>query len=137
MKNKKILWISLIAVDVAITVFLFVVHIIMLAKTVNAHGVTQDPKTLIGWLQNNPTYFFVIICIPVFIIVALDLVYFAIIASRKETNLTNEQLEAIKKKAKEQAQAELMAEIMSEENGEAKPQEEPKAEPQPEEPKAE
>lgn len=104
MKNKKILWISLIAVDVAITVFLFVVHIIMLAKTVNAHGVTQDPKTLIGWLQNNLTAYLWIFVIPLFVILAGNIVLLVLYVrkqSKKEQvkvdNLSDEQKEALKR----------------------------------------
>lgn len=104
MKNKKVLWISLIALDVAITVFMFVIHIIMLARTVGRNGVTDDPRTLIGWLQNNLTAYLWIFVIPLFVILAgniVALVLYVRKVSKKEEvkvdNLTDEQREELKK----------------------------------------
>ena len=69
----------------------------------------------IGFFQGNPTAFFCIICIPLFAIIALDFVYFAILASKKESKLTEGQLESIRAQAKAQAEAELLAEMQAEE----------------------
>ena len=104
MKNKKVLWISLLALDVAITVFMFVIHIIMLARTVGRNGVTDDPRTLIGWLQNNLTAYLWIFVIPLFIILAGNIVLLVLYVrkqSKKEQvkvdNLSDEQKEALKR----------------------------------------
>ena len=109
MKNKKVLWISLIALDIAVTVFMFVIHIIMLAETVGKNGVTQDPQTLIGWLQNNLTAYLWIFVIPLFVILAgniVALVLYVRKVSKKEEvkvdNLTDEQKEALKKELLEE-----------------------------------
>ncbi len=109
MKNKKVLWISLIALDIAITIFMFVIHIIMLARTVGRNGVTDDPRTLIGWLQNNLTAYLWIFVIPLFVILAgniVALVLYVRRASNKEqvkaANLTDEQKEALKKELLEE-----------------------------------
>lgn len=104
MKNKKVLWISLIALDVAITVFMFVIHIIMLAKTVGGNGVLESEKTMIGWLQRNLTAYLWIFVIPLFVILAANIVGLVLYvrkASKKEQvtvdNLTDEQREELKK----------------------------------------
>ena len=56
---------------------------------------------MIGFFQNNTTAFFCIICIPLF----------AIIANKKESKLSDAQLEAIHKKAQAQAEAEVLKEL--------------------------
>ena len=123
-KQKKTFIIGGI-VEGAVLIFDLIVSIIVWTTMV-------DPETLkpgedfaeacmnangafIGFFQGNPTAFFCIICIPLFAIIALDFVYFAILASKKESKLSEAQLEAIKKKAKEQAEAEILAEIEKEE----------------------
>ena len=123
-KNKKILLIGGI-VEGAILVFALVLSIIV--WTTVKHG--EDYASIealqqanieangpfIAFFQNNTTAFFCIICIPIFVIVALDFVYFALLASKRESNLSDAQLAAIKKKAEEEVRAELMAEIEAEE----------------------
>ena len=123
-KNKKVLVIGGI-VEGLILVFALVLSIIV--WTTVKHG--EDYATVealqqanieangpfIAFFQNNTTAFFCIICIPIFVIVALDFVYFALLASKRESNLSDAQLAAIKKKAEEEVRAELMAEIEEEE----------------------
>ena len=46
--------------------------------------------------------------------VALDFVYFALVASKRESNLSDQQLAAIKKRAEEEVRAELMREVEQE-----------------------
>lgn len=70
----------------------------------------------IGFFQNNPTAFLCIICVPLFVIIAVDFIYFAILASKKESKLSDAQLEAIKAKAKKEAEEELMRELEAEMN---------------------
>ena len=44
MKNKKPLWIALIALDVGLTIFLFVVHIMMIATLASQEDPNQVPQ---------------------------------------------------------------------------------------------
>ena len=137
-KNKKVLIIGGI-IEAVILIFALVVAILVLtwspydAKTYGSEAAKmniRDHGPMIGYFQNNPTAFFCIICIPVFVCVAIDFVYFAVIASRKESSLSAEQRAAIKAKAEEEARAEVMKELFGEEKKEeAKPEvkEEPKA----------
>ena len=110
MKNKKWLWISLIAVDVAITVFLFVIHIIMLARTVGRNGVTDDPKTLIGFLQNNLTFYLWLFVIPLFVILAANIVGLVLYV-RNQTKKEQVQVNTLTEEQKEALKKELLAEL--------------------------
>ena len=110
MKNKKWLWISVAVLDVALTVFFFVIHIMMLASIV---GKTDEQiqqlrmaNTLIGYLARpeNSTLYLVAFVIPLFLILAANivgLVFYVKKQTKKEpvkvTDLTEEQKEALKK----------------------------------------
>ena len=125
-KNKKILLFGGIA-EGAILIFALVLSIIVwttvhhgdefasLAELQEAN--IRDNGAFIGFFQNNTTAFFCIVCIPIFVIVAVDFVYFAVIASKRESNLSDAQLAAIKKKAEEEVRAEMLKEIEAEEKG--------------------
>lgn len=72
-KKKKILIFGGIGLDVALTCFLFVVSIIMLA-TMPEKG--QQPKMggMIGWFQKNPTMYLVLGVVPLFALLILNIV---------------------------------------------------------------
>lgn len=123
-KNKKVLVIGGI-IEVAILIFALVLSIIVWTTVINGkefNGSVEQLKQanidkngpFIAFFQNNTTAFFCIVCIPIFVIVALDFVYFAIIASKRETTLSNEQIAAIKKKAEEEVREEMMKELLKE-----------------------
>ena len=120
-KNKKILIIGG-SIEGALLIFALIVSIIVGTTATSAKdnpGTWQQMNIdkngqFIAFFQNNPTAFFLIICIPIFVMVALDFVYFAIVASKRETNLSDQQLEAIKKRAEEEVRAELMKEVEAE-----------------------
>ena len=107
MKNKKILWIALIALDVAITVFLFVIHIIMLLNVIRIQQAGGDYSSLtglVGTLANNTGLYLGAFVIPTFVILAANivgLVFYVRKQTKKEpikvNDLTDEQKEALKK----------------------------------------
>ena len=108
MKNKKVLWITLVALDVAITVFLFVIHIIMLSSIAgksDAEIIALKNQTgLIPYLMNNTTVYLVAFVIPLFLILAANiiaLVFYVRKQTKKEpvkvTDLSDEEKEALKK----------------------------------------
>lgn len=130
-KQKKILLIGGI-IEGAILLFALILSIIVwttIAKgpfnsTAEMHAANiAKNREFIAFFQNNTPAFFAIVCVPVFIIVAVDFVYFAIVASKRETNLTDKQLAAIKKRAEEEVRAEMMKEIEAEALGEIKKEE--------------
>ncbi|MCR5078451.1 MAG: hypothetical protein K6B65_00780 [Bacilli bacterium] len=130
MKNKKALWITLIVLDVLITGFLFVISIIMLASTVGLEpGSVPDTSTFIGYLQANTNVYLGAFVIPLFVLLAANIVGLVIYV-RKTTkrepvtvnDLSADQMEALK------------AELLKDLAGGNKPAEEEKAEePKPEE----
>ena len=108
MKSKKWLWITLGALDVAITIFLFVVHVIMLANIVgkSPEEVEQlrSSAGFIPYLMKNSTVYLVAFVIPLFLILAANiiaLVFYVKKQTKKEpvkvSDLTDEQREALKK----------------------------------------
>ena len=128
-KNKKILLIGGI-IEAAILIFALVVSILVWTTAHSAEqypayiregwqewqelNVTENGK-MIGYFQNTPVAFFLIICLPIFIIVALDFVYFAVVASKRESNLSDAQLAELKKQAEAEVRAELEKEAKPEE----------------------
>ena len=107
-KSTKILIIAGVAVDVAITVFLFVISIIMLAM-LGIHGNAKDAlantqEGLIHTLLGNTTLYFWAFVFPLFILLAgniLGLVFYVKKTSVKTepaklSDLSEEQKEALR-----------------------------------------
>ena len=123
-KNKKILLIGGI-VEGALLVFALVLSILVWTTACNGadypslealhQANIEKNKPFIAFFQNNTTAFFCVVCIPIFMMVALDFVYFAIIASKRESSLSDEQLAAIKKQAEQEVREEMMKELLEEE----------------------
>ena len=107
-KIKKPLFIALIAVDVAITVFLFVISIIMLAmlgKYGSPKEAINHAQGLILFLLENTTIYFWAFVFPLFLLLAGNIiglvVYVKKTASKdaapaKLDDLTEEQKEALR-----------------------------------------
>ena len=108
MNKKKILWISLAALDVAVVVFLFVVHIGMLSNVV---GKTPEQiakfakgKGLFCYLAGHIDIYGYAFVIPLFVVLAANIVGL-VIYIRKTTkkqaisvsDLSEEEKEALKK----------------------------------------
>lgn len=108
MKNyKKPLIISLVVLDVGITVFLFVISIIMLAtlSKANTQQAVQDlPNDLIGFLARHPLVYGLAFVVPLFVLLAANIIGLVIYVrktTKKEPvqvdDLTEEQKEALRK----------------------------------------
>lgn len=101
-KTKKILLIGGIVLDVAITAFLLVISIIMLA-TMPKNIADVDASTFIGYLQANPTVYLLSCVIPLFLLLALNITalvwYVKKVANKKValSDLSEEQKEALRK----------------------------------------
>ena len=108
MKNyKKPLIIALVALDFAITVFLFVLSIIMLVKMGahpnNPQAAAADSSGMIKYFIQNPTVYLVTCVIPLFVLLAVNIVGLVIYVkktSKKEPakldDLSDEQKEALR-----------------------------------------
>ena len=112
MKSKKILWIALACVDAALTIFLFVIHIIMLASTVgkSPEDIRANASGLIGYLQLHTTFYLWLFVIPLFVLLAANIVWLVLYvrkATRQEKEVSLDNL------SEEQRQA-LLAQIAAE-----------------------
>lgn len=104
-KNKKPLIISLVIADVAVTVTLLVISIIMLSQTVGKSAAQiKASKGFIGYLQNHPTIYLVSCVIPLFLILAaniISLVFYVKKVTKAEpiqmSELSDEQKNELKK----------------------------------------
>ncbi len=121
-KKKKIGLIIAGVVELAIVVFVLVTSILVIVTfndpndVPNAYQANLEKNgPFIGWLQNNPTNFLLIVLIPIFLILALDIIYLVIVAARRQSNLTDQEQEAIAEQAKKEAREEIMREMMAEE----------------------
>ncbi len=103
--GKKIGLLILVGLDVALTVFLLVVAIIMLVQTVNKTPEEIKAATgFIGYLQNHTTFYFCLFVLPLFLLLAADiisLVFFVRKSTKEEPiemkDLSEEQKAALKK----------------------------------------
>ena len=108
MKKKKILFIILGALDVAVVTFLFVVHIIMLANVVGKTNIEIQEfakgEGLFPYLAGHLYVYGFAFVVPLFVILAANIVGLVIFV-KKETkkqpvtvsSLTEEEKEALKK----------------------------------------
>ena len=106
MKNsKKTLIIVALVLDVIVTLGLAIFNIIMLANVVGKTAVDiQTAEGFIGYLLKNPTIYLVSFVIPLFVLLAgniIGLVIYVRKSTKKEpikvNDLTDEQREALKR----------------------------------------
>ena len=104
MKNKKPLWIILITLDVALTVFLLVVSIILLVDvTQKTPAEIAATEGFIGYLENHTLFYGLVFVVPLFLILAANIIGLVIYVRRsakkepvKVNDLTEEQKEALR-----------------------------------------
>lgn len=108
MKNKKILWISLGAVDVALVIFFFVIHIIMLSHVIGASPAEikelgKQPG-LVGYLASHLTVYGLAFVLPLFLILAANIIGLVLYLRKNlkqgkitASDLSEEEREALKK----------------------------------------
>ena len=105
-KYKKPLFIALISLDVVITVFLFVVSIMVLATVAPAENINEakaKSSGLILFLLENSTIYLMFFVVPLFLILVaniIGLVWYVRKTSKKEPakleDLSEEQKEALR-----------------------------------------
>lgn len=129
-KKKKIGLIIAGAIEAAIVVFVLVVSILVTVTFNDPEKVPHFQEAnleqngpFIGWLQNNPTQFLLIILIPIFLILALDVIYLVIVAAKRQSNLSDAEQAAIEEQAKKEAREEILREMMAEHEAETKDKE--------------
>ena len=108
MKNKKILWISLAALDVVLVGFLFVIHIIMLANIIgktpaDVHELANGTG-LVAYLAGHLSVYGFAFVLPLFVILAANIVGLVFYLKKNlkrgkvtAADLSEEEKEALKK----------------------------------------
>ena len=108
MKNKKVLWICLGALDVAVVGFLFVVHIIMLSHVIGAtpaaiQELAKEP-TFVGYLVSHLSVYGFAFVLPLFLVLAANIVGLVLYLRKNlkhgkisASDLSEEEREALKK----------------------------------------
>ena len=108
MNKKKVLWIALAALDIALVVFFFVVHIVMLSnvigKTPEQISEFAQGEGLFSFLAGHLDIYGFAFVIPLFIILAANIVGLVIYikkATKKQpitvNDLSDEEKESLKK----------------------------------------
>ena len=106
-KYQKPLLLVAVVLDVGITVFLFVISIIMLAtlSKANTQQAVQDlPNDLIGFLARHPLVYGLAFVVPLFVLLAANIIGLVIYVRKttkkepvKVNDLTEEQKEALRR----------------------------------------
>jgi len=106
-KKKKALYITLFSLDAVLTLFFFVISIIMIVKTATMTKIQiasdANKATFIGYLQNNPTVYLVGFVLPLFLLLAANIVFLVLYMKKtnkrepvKVNDLSDEQKEALR-----------------------------------------
>lgn len=121
-KVKKILIFSGLGLDVAITVFLFVISIIMLATMPDAAEIVdmksyyEANPNMITYLQANPTVYLVACVVPLMVLLVGNIILLVLYinkAGKRKTELSD-----LSEEQKAALRAELMKDMSSEEKKE-------------------
>ena len=111
--NKKPIYIVLFALDIIATIFLFVVSIIMLATMPDSKAELDAGEGFINYLQRNPTIFLVAFVIPLFLLLAGNIVILVRYV-RKVTAQKKVALQDLSVEEKEALRRELLKDIAKE-----------------------
>ena len=127
MKNlKKPLLIAALVLDVGVTIFLFVISIMILAKVIPAttlNDAINNSKGLIQFLLKNPTVYLVAFVIPLFVLLAGNVVGLIIYVKKTSGKAAPAQLDDLSEEQKEALRQELLKDLGA---GKEEPKPEPK-----------
>ena len=112
-KNKKILYISLFALDIALTIALFIISIIMLVKMPQTQTDRDNATGIIGYFVKNPTVFLVSVVLPLFILLGVN-IYVMIWYVRKQNKAKKVEVSDLSDEDKAKLRAELMKDLQNE-----------------------
>ena len=115
-KYKKPLFISLIVLDIALTLFFFVISIIVLATMASSNSLEAaigKSSGLIKYLLQHRTIYGVLFVIPLFVLLAVNIVGLVIYV-RKTTKKEPAKLEDLNDEQKEALRQELLKDLQGE-----------------------
>ena len=114
MNKKKILWICLAVLDVGLTGFLFVIHILMLVHVVGKTSAEiqqyAQGSGLIPYLINHLTLYLWLFVVPLFLILAGNIV-FLVFYVRRQTKKEQVTVSDLSDEEKEKLKAELLKDL--------------------------
>ena len=111
-KTKRILYISLFAIDMAATAFLFVVSIIMLATMPKTQYEVRTLKAdnMIHYFQKNPTVFLWAIVVPLIVLLLANITVL-VLYLRKSSKAKKVGLQDLNAEEKEALRKQLLADM--------------------------
>lgn len=115
-KQKLLLIIGGIA-EIIIVVFCLVVSILVMVKWIpdsTPEELVKANGPFIGTLQGNNVLFLCTIVLPLFVILAIDVIYLIMYATKRESALSDKERDAIEAAAKEEARLEVLREMEEE-----------------------
>ena len=116
-KYKKPLLLSLLGVDFALTVFLLVISIIMIATIVsngnNPQEAAKHASGMIKFFIKNPTAYFFVCVIPLFLLLAANIVGLVLYV-RKTSKKEPTKLDDLSEEQKEALRQELLKDLQGE-----------------------
>jgi len=109
-KQKKIALYIGLSIDMALTVFFFVISIIMIVKSVTMSAADiANAKGFIGYLQNHLGLYMGAFVVPLFVLLAINIIGLVMYVKSTEkakevkvSDLSDEQKEALKKQLLEE-----------------------------------
>ena len=116
-KKQKLTLFIAGGIEVVIVVFCLIVSIMVMATFVpetTAEELVRKNGAFIGTLQGNNTLFLCTIVLPLFVILALDVIYLIMYATKRESALSDKERDAIEAAAKEEARLEVLREMEEE-----------------------
>ena len=119
-KSQKRNLIIIGAIEAAFVIFALVVSIWVMTTIHDPNEYNAAAKNLrdngpfIGWLQNNSTAFLLIFVLPLFLILAVDVIYLIVYAVKRESSLTEAEREVIEEQARKEAREEVLREMREE-----------------------
>ena len=119
-KYKKPLFIGLVVLDVAITVFLFVISIIILATVAPAATLQEainNSSGLIKFLLQHSTFYLCVFVIPLFVILAANIIGLVLYV-RKTAKKEPAKLDDLTEEQKEALRQELLKDLQGQDNKE-------------------
>lgn len=118
-KAKKILIFTGLGIDVAITISLFVIAIIMLvtmpSSRVSMHDAIEENGPFIGYMQQHPTVYFWSCVFPLILLLAGNIVILVLVV-RKFAAKKAVAVEDLNEEQKAALRAELLKELQGESN---------------------
>ena len=118
MKNKRIpLYITLLVLDAAITVFLLVVSIVMLAKSAQmtpAQIEAMEAKDMISFFQKNPLVYGLTCVVPLVALFVVNIIVL-ILYVRKTTKKETVKVKDLSEDEKEALRQELLKDLQKKE----------------------